>query len=286
MSTRKKYEPAGFWERTHAEVSEEHAGRGEGIRSVGGGRDAREAKYLYRLRESAFRRAAAKALADGAGFRASNILEFGCGSGYWLGVLPSVLGTGDFRYTGADISSTATTRLAARFPQFGFVCLGDPEKGWREIAARGPFDLALAIDVLYHITNDDVWRNSLRHIGSVMAPGGHLIFSDFGHHEPKADPSRSHVKHRAAQDYLDTLEQCGFSVVAIVPKFYLFNRVKYGPWRDHGAALSAAWRIADRFPPAMYMMYCADRILVRLVRPMSPRCKTRFFVCRKMENAE
>lgn len=282
----KPYEPSGFWEKTHSEVPAQYAGRGEGIRSVGGGSNAREAVFLYRLREAALRRALAKARKAELARKTEKIFEFGCGNGYWLDAMPSLVGTDKFQYTGADISPTATQRLAERYPEFCFVCLADAERGWEKIAARGPFDLTLAIDVLYHVTGDAVWESSLRRMGSVTAPGGLFVFSDYGYHEPKANPSRSHVKHRAAQQYLDLLEECRFSVVGIVPEFYFFNRIKYGPWRDHGALGAAAWRIADSFPPAMHLMYWADRVIAPSVRPMNPRCKTRLFVCRKSTDAE
>jgi SAM-dependent methyltransferase len=278
------YNPKHFWEQTHSEVPTERAGKGEGIRSVGGGSCVTEALYLYRLRTIAMRRAVSAAQKNGMRNDAVRALEFGCGSGYWLQALPSLLGTTDFTYTGADISETAIARLEKNYPRQSFVCLHDPAIGWQKIATRAPFDLTLAIDVLYHITDYNVWRSSLRQLSANTAPGGFLIFSDYGYTEPKANPSSTHVKHRSAQEYLDELENNALDVLAVVPKFYFFNRIKYGPWRDHGIALAAVWRLADKYRFAMHMLYLADCLLPRLTRPMNPRCKTRFFVCRKRAN--
>jgi len=281
----KPYHPENFWEKTHSEVPTERVGKGEGIRSVGGGSCASEALYLYRLRTLAMRRAIAAARKNGLRTDIARVLEFGCGSGYWLQELPELLGSAHFSYTGADISPTAIARLEQSSPRQIFVCLHDPTIGWQKIAAQGPFTLTLAIDVLYHITDDKVWRSSLSHLCLNTAPGGFLIFSDYGYTEPKANPSSTHVKHRSLQEYLKELEHHDMDVVAVVPKFYFFNRIKYGPWRDHGITAAAVWRLADKCRPLMRLLYLADSLITQLIKPMDPRCKTRFFVCRKRDTA-
>jgi len=281
----KSYHPEKFWEKTHSEVPADHAGKGEGIRSVGGGSCASEALYLYRLRTIAMRRAIAAAHKNGFRTEAARVLEFGCGSGYWLQALPSLLGRTDSTYIGADISETAIARLETTCSGQSFVCLHNPVSGWQTIDAQGPFSLTLAIDVLYHITDDNVWRCSLRNLSLNTEPGGFLIFSDYGYTEPKTNPSSTHVKHRSSQEYLKELENHAMEVVAIVPKFYFFNRIKYGPWRDHGITVAAVWRLADKCRPLMHLLYLADRLLTQLIKPMDPRCKTRFFVCRKRDTA-
>jgi SAM-dependent methyltransferase len=248
---------------------------------VGGGSTSREALYLYRLRTRAMRRALTKAKERGLNSEGINILEFGCGSGYWLETLPALLDSKDFAYTGADISATAVDRLAKDHSGRSFVCLNDVDDGWNRLGKTSPYDLTLAIDVLYHVTDDSVWRNSLRNMASVTAPGGYMIFSDYGYQEAKPNPSTSHVKHRPMQAYLDELEATQMDVISVVPKFFLFNRIKYGPWRDHGAASAMLWRIADRLTPVMHLLYLVDCLVTPFMRPMDTRCKTRFFVCQK-----
>jgi len=285
MQQRTTYQPSSFWEETHAGVPSSTAGKGEGIRSVGGGSNALEAQYLYGLRYLAMRRAIAAAVVGGLRRDGARVLEFGCGSGYWLDALPALLGSKSFSYTGADISATAIARLESKNLNQSFVCLKDSAEGWQKIAAQGPFDITLAIDVLYHITDDEVWRHSLHQLSANTASGGVFVFSDYGFAEPKANPSSTHVKHRPLQVYLDELEHNSMEVVAIVPKFYFFNRIKYGPWRDHGIAVAAVWRLADKCRPLMHLLYLADRLITQLIKPMDSRCKTRFFVCRKRDAA-
>jgi hypothetical protein len=46
---------------------------------------------------------------------------------------------------------------------------------------------------------------------------------------------------------------------------------------------AAIWRLADSFPIVMHLLYMLDSQLIRVIRPMNPRCKARFFVCRRLE---
>lgn len=277
------YRPSRFWENTHADVDDKQVHAGRGIRSVGGGASTAEADYLYRLRRQAFK--SALRTAENSGLPRDNlkILEFGCGSGYWLTQLPALLGHTGFSYTGADISPTAIRRLQTRYPDSTFVCLGDNGQSWAQVESGAPFDLTLAIDVLYHITDDTDWRDTFRRLVGPTSTDGYFIFSDYGFAQVQEHATKQHVKHRPLQMYLDELDQLDMSVVAVAPKFYFFNRIKYGPWKDHGWLTAAIWRIADRLPLAMHLLYMLDSQIIRFVRPMNPRCKARFFVCRRLE---
>jgi SAM-dependent methyltransferase len=243
-----------------------------------------EADYLYRLRLQAFKSALRKARICGLPHDNLKILEFGCGSGYWLTQLPDLLGRAAFSFTGADISPTAVHRLQTRYPDSAFVCLGDNSQSWAQIESGAPFDLTLAIDVLYHITDNTAWRDTFRRLVQLTSPDGFFIFSDYGFAQVQEHATKRHVKHRPLQMYLDELDQLDMSVVAIAPKFYFFNRIKYGPWKDHGRLTAAIWRIADRFRLVMRLLYILDSQIIRFVRPMNPRCKARFFVCRRLED--
>ena len=278
-----QYQPSRFWERTHAAVENENVLDGFGIRSVGGGASADEARYLYKLRRRALGLALRKAKVPRSNNSSVNVFEFGCGSGYWLTQLPALLGHANFSYTGVDISPTAIRRLQSRYPGASFVCLDGDTKAWRQIESAGPFDLALAIDVLYHITDDTIWRDALRKLVQLTSPDGCFVFSDYGFAQLQEHATKRHVKHRPLQMYLDELDQLDMSVVTVMPKFYFFNRIKYGPWKDHSRLVSAIWRIADRCPAVMHLLYTLDSQIIRVVGPMNPRCKARFFVCRRLE---
>jgi len=278
-----QYQPSRFWERTHAAVENQNVIDGFAIRSAGGGASGDEARYLYKLRRRALGLALRKAKAPRSNNSSVNVFEFGCGSGYWLTQLPTLLGCVGFSYTGADISPTAIRRLQAHYLNSAFVCIADNGQAWAQVESGAPFNLTLAIDVLYRITDDAVWRDTLRRLVQLTSPEGFFIFSVYGFAQVQEHAKKRHVKHRPLQMCLDELDQFDMSVVAVMPKFYFFNRIKYGSWKHHSRLVSAIWSIADRCPVVMHLLYMLDSQIIRVVRPMNPRCKARFFVCRRLE---
>lgn len=213
--------------------------------------------------------------------RCFQIFEFGCGSGYWIPRLHKILNPFQITYSGADISQTAVSRLQKRHPELFFICMENPSAAWTALSERKSFDICLAIDVLYHITDDNIWRTTLGKISQLTNPDGYFIFNDFGYPQHSPNPSKSHVKHRSLQTYLNELEVGGFEVVHIEPVFYLFNRIKYGAFRDHSKPMAAIWMLADRFPIFMLLLFWLDRVIPRFLRPLDKRCKNRFFLCKK-----
>ncbi len=280
-----KYQPQSFWERSHSQVKEEDMGLGEGIRHVGGGTSILEAKYLYKLRLRALQRVIGKLIPQIAASRPADplkIFEFGCGSGFWIQHFSNILSPIEIKYFGSDISKTAVARLQYRHPDFFFACMENAQIGWERIFEKAPFDISLAIDVLYHITEDRIWRESLGNIAKSTKLGGFFIFNDLGYSQANPCPSKSHVKHRPLQTYLDELEAGGFEVIHIEPVFFLFDRIKYGPFRDHSKPMAALWRLADRFPFFLRMLFLIDCGVTQLLRPLDARCKNRFFLCKKI----
>jgi hypothetical protein len=157
----------------------------------------------------------------------------------------------------------------------------NPDAAWSALSDRKIFDISLAIDVLYHITDDHIWRTTLGKISQLTNPGGFFIFNDLGYSQPSPNPSKSHVRHRPLQTYLDELESGGFEVIHIEPVFYFFNRIKYGPFRDHSKIMAAMMMLADHLPFFMHLLFLLDRVIPRFLRPLDKRCKNRFFLCKK-----
>jgi len=276
------YSPLSFWEHDHSSVSDSQAQEGFGIRTIGGGDNALEASYLYRLRESALRKAISRSLENQARptHAAHHIFELGCGSGYWVPRLSHFFQK-PIRYHGADISKTAISRLQSKYHQCDFSHLDGTTEAWDPILSVAPFSFVFAIDVLYHITDDTIWGTSLQHLMKIVEPGGHFIFSDYGYAEPRSSPSRSHVKHRPMQEYFDQLDAGGFEFVSLHPQFFFFNRIKYGSLRDHGALIWAIWKVADRSRVALGLLYLLETMMIPLLRPLDPRSKSRVFVFKK-----
>jgi hypothetical protein len=156
-----------------------------------------------------------------------------------------------------------------------------PDEAWSRIQSRGPYDLTLAIDVLYHVTDDKIWEHSLDQLCTNTAVSGLLLIADYFYEQPVDQPSKIHVKHRKMQSYLDVLDKHGFRVEQIQPIFYFFNRIISGPWRDHTKLYSPVLRLLTSNFAGLKLIGMVDAVVTAVARPMDPKCKTRFLLARK-----
>lgn len=120
--------------------------------------------------------------------RVTSIIEFGCGDGNQLSLMQYP------RYIGLDVSSAALDRCRKLFA-------GDNTKSFflyepqHFLHSRVPFsaELAMSLDVIYHLVEDDVFEKYLTHLFAV-ATRYVIIFSS----DTDVDPGylAPHVKHR------------------------------------------------------------------------------------------
>jgi len=122
-----------------------------------------------------------------------SVIEFGCGDGNQLslGEYPS--------YIGLDVSPTAIRLCQARFAS-------DPTKSFflydgacfTDKAGIFTADLALSLDVVYHLTEDDVFDSYLRHL---FAAGQRLavIYST----DSEIGGTAPHVRHRRFTSWVE-----------------------------------------------------------------------------------
>jgi len=121
------------------------------------------------------------------------------------------------RLVGIDISEAASAAMRTRFPEFQFFKrdLGAP--GLADVVGTG-FGLVTAVDMLYHIIEDDAFEHSLANLEAATAPGGllaiHDVFMD------KAERNHGYMRLRVLADYKKALERAGFEVLAHEPTFF------------------------------------------------------------------
>ena len=98
----------------------------------------------------------------------ANILEIGCGVGYWTEYLKSL---GAKNYTGNDIAEVSIENLSKQYPEYSFV-LGDISETPLE---QNSFDLVFMIDVTQHITDDDRFNKAISNIWNSLKPSGYFL---------------------------------------------------------------------------------------------------------------
>jgi hypothetical protein len=118
------------------------------------------------------------------------VIEFGCGDGAQLSLAHYP------NYLGIDISSAAIERCEARFA-------GDPTKTFASAGSKRAtqYDLALSLDVIYHLVEDSVFE---AHIRDLLAASRRFVII-YSSNEAIAGPE-PHIRHRNFTDWVDAHE--------------------------------------------------------------------------------
>ena len=129
--------------------------------------------------------------------RIGSVLDLGCGDGNQL----SLLEVPD--YVGVDVSPTVLAGCSARFPQHRFV-------PYAAIARLPPAELAMSLDVIFHLVEDAVFVDYIATLFSHATRFVLIYSSNAAAHWPAA-----HVRHRRFTDH----------VAATQPDWRLLSRV-------------------------------------------------------------
>ncbi|MBC7630443.1 bifunctional 2-polyprenyl-6-hydroxyphenol methylase/3-demethylubiquinol 3-O-methyltransferase UbiG [Aeromicrobium sp.] len=264
-----RFEPRAYWEnrlRAHPNI------HGVGYLNLGQAYNT----WLYRVRAAVF-----DAVVNSTSVRipTASILDAGSGTGFyldrWLG-----LGATDVR--GLDLTTVSTSLLRARFPQLPIhtVDLGS-EMALEELGlAPATVDLVSCMDVLFHIVDDQRYKQALANISTLLRTGGYLILSDNFLHGPEV--RLEHHVSRSLVTVTAMLEGAGFEIIRRRPMLYLMNAPV-----DSNSRRLARWegmirRLTAREPLGWLtgaLMYPLERILVATCNE-SP--STEILLCRRV----
>ena len=171
-------------------------------------------RALYQVKGNVFRRTV-KSL--GIDLSQARILDIGSGTGF---VLKQWQSLGGARIVGSDITAFAVTQLQREFPDIEIRQL-DVGDTLPQDLAPGTFDCISALDVLYHIVDDDAYRQALRNIGRLLKPGGYFLLADnFLHGSTQRGP---HQVSHSLQTLVDWLGATGLQIERRVPQYVLMN---------------------------------------------------------------
>jgi len=112
----------------------------------------------------------------------ASVIEFGCGDGNQLSLAKYP------RYLGVDVSAAAVAKCRAMFT-------GDKTKTFATTAdyAGQTADLALSLDVVYHLVEDDVFAAYMR---TLFAAGERFVIVYASDYDGAPGETSSHVRHR------------------------------------------------------------------------------------------
>jgi SAM-dependent methyltransferase len=194
-------------------------------------------RFLYRVRGHAFASiVGALGLEDGR----FDALDIGSGTGFyieqWLRRRPRSV-------TGSDLTTAAVGKLAARFSQATFVQCDIGAPLTPALAGR-QFDVVSAMDILFHIVDDERYAQAFANFAELVRPGGSLIFSE--NLVPVRKPRLPHQASRAESEIRELLHQTDFEIERIAPMFALMNDPVRSDGRLLRKAFATIFRLASR----------------------------------------
>jgi SAM-dependent methyltransferase len=215
-------------------------------------------RWQYRAREAAIRRG----MPSVAGKR---VLDVGPGTGYWVAVWHRL---GAASVAGFDLTAASVDHLTAKFPGDHFY-QGDISAA---VPTGGPYDVISAVDVLLHITDNDLYAAALANMRHAARPGTRLVLLEPLSSGPLA-PFEAGPSSRARPIAMvrPLLTQAGWRIRAIHPALWLLT----SPIETQPALLSFAlnWYWAHLRRAARHerlgaaagaTLYPLDRLLCRL----------------------
>lgn len=248
------YDASSFWQDT--------LGKRFDLTGVGhGGYGPRYNAWLYRGKLRAFARALADTKMSLAGKR---VADAGCGVGVFADLAAR---SGAASYTGFDITPVVIERLRERHPALAFELrdIGTPLE-----APLGPYDVVLAMDVLYHVVDPARFAQAIDNLWSMVAPGGHLFFVDALWKRPLVPQVGAvdvpHVVFHSRAEYAPLLERADAEIVSERPMYWSFNRPIEGarwPWRNRRLSWHLRHRVFER-RAVLSAMHALDSAVTRV----------------------
>jgi SAM-dependent methyltransferase len=135
----------------------------------------------------------------------ASVMDLGCGDGNLLSLLTVR------NYVGVDVSPTMLASCATRFPQHRFVAFD-------ALDSAPPAELAMSIDVIFHLVEDHVFADYLRTLFDHATRFVLVYSSNFDAGWP--DP---HVRHRRVTDRI-VASQPAWRLLSHVPNRYPYDQ--------------------------------------------------------------
>jgi SAM-dependent methyltransferase len=140
----------------------------------------------------------------------ARLLEIGVGKGYWLPFWRRL----GWAVDGCDLIPAAVVQLQREQADGRFWVADVSQEGG---LGTGVWQLVTCLNVLLHVTSDDLFERSLRNVAAAVAPGGHLLLAEpilmTAEHQAPFDAEK-HSRARLLAGYVEPLRACGLELVA------------------------------------------------------------------------
>lgn len=104
-----------------------------------------------------------------------SVLDIGSGAGHWIDFYRSAFDAR--RVVGLELSAPAAGALRSRYAGQESVSVEEGDvSGNLDLGER--FEIVNAVDVLFHIVDDALWRRAMANLAAHVAPGGRLVIAE------------------------------------------------------------------------------------------------------------
>jgi len=162
MKGSQKYIPERYWKKRHRKYGFNFRGVGNCTLS------AEENELVYQQAKSIFLSLCHDQKIN---FVKSKILDIGCGTGYYAGIVKE---EGGKDYLGIDITDQLFPDLRKKFPEYSF-----QKVDISKVKLNKHFDLIIMIDVTQHIDNSKTFFLAMKNIASLLSLNGVFIVTSW-----------------------------------------------------------------------------------------------------------
>jgi SAM-dependent methyltransferase len=193
-------------------------------------------RYAYPLRLEALSRAVAGLVPV-----AARVFDGGFGEGVYLEYWRQ---RGASLVSGVDFSPRAVAAALSRYPQSHLV-QGDLASR-SDLAGFGRYDVVTAIDVLYHIVEDQAWSRAVSNLLGLVNDSGIFVASDKFPSGGAFQPMK-HVRRRSLALWTRAFREQGFEIIRRVPVFVLMDDpITCGSHPTLGKVAYAQWKVLTK----------------------------------------
>ncbi|MGJ4945963.1 glycosyltransferase [Bradyrhizobium sp. HKCCYLS1011] len=187
------FDAQAYWEQRHASLQ-------GSIRSVGHiGLGEAENQQDYATNAEHLRKALLDRFPEPDG---KLLLDAGCG----IGLVSALCAGLGFDVIGVDFSETAIAQARVRVPQGSFIV------GTFDQVSVPPVDVAICMDLFFHILDDELWVRSFQALAAKLKAGGRLLVLE---HFPGKPSDAPHVRWRSLAAYRDAAAVLGLTLSAV-----------------------------------------------------------------------
>jgi len=192
-SGRRAFDPNGYWEERHRIFHDSH--KAVGHTGISAEANAEQYELKRRLILDAIERHTGSP-------RGKSLLDAGCG----IGLLTRKLVEAGFSVVGADFSAAAIERATSDGVDAEFVV-----SPLSMLELDRHFDVVVAIDVLLHVVDDQVWAQTLAALTRHLIEDGLLVIVDW--FDDGATELGDHVRPRSMSQYAEALTALDCSII-------------------------------------------------------------------------